>query len=146
MARPSLASVDPFLLPGPILASNKLFEGFLVHYVVSVPSTSASYLKHWLAIPVDHLISSYLVLRPPQVGAIAGQVPRSFHPICGEAVPDSGLQHPPLGQKPLELDHSLPLVEGGAHIDHNRPCVHPAGGLGVRKEDPVHCTIHLNVF
>jgi hypothetical protein len=145
VARARLAPVDSSLLSSPVLASNQLSKGLLINGLINISAVGARHLQYGFSTPVDHLVSAHAILRPPQVSTIAGQVPRSLHPVCGKAVPHCGLLHPPLGKKLLEFDHSLSLVKGSPHVDNHSSSVYPVGRLGVSKKDPVHSTVHLYV-
>ncbi len=127
VARTSFASIGGFLLWhigwAKFLKECRHFS--LGDRIILVTCALLGHLQDGVAILIrDHSVS-LIPLIPSEVPAKSVEVPGNLHGSGGEAVPDRSISDLSSGQKLLDLDHCVPLVEGRSHTKDNSPSLGP---------------------
>jgi hypothetical protein len=143
VARTSFASVGGFLLwyigGAKFLEKGRHFS--LGDRVILVACALLGHLQDWMAIPVRNHSVPLISLIPSEVPAISVEVPGNLHGGGREAVPDRSISDLSSGQKLLNLDHCVPLMEGRSHTKDNSPSLGPGLRRVIRHKNSIHTAI-----
>ncbi len=143
MARTSFASVGRFLLwhidGAKFLEKGRHFS--LGDRVILVACALLGHLQNWVAISIRNHSVSLISLIPSEVPSKSVEVPGNLHGSGRETVPDRSISDLSSGQKLLDLDHCVPLVEGRPHTKNDSPSLGPDLRRVISHEDSVHTAI-----